>query len=1142
MPTLAQLIAMSTRRPTATLYLDGRRCRGVLRITKSEAFGRGVSSATIELRDPPVTPTGGMAVRWTWGYDGVEVPGGTGYVVIPQKHSYPDVWTLECQDVLWLASREQGPIQTSPLNSITAKAAIEYILQTYGGNPRKQIPTINRPSGGGAWMLGQLTPVAWDKTTALAAAQEIAGTAGWWIYADAGGTVRAVQIERRPSDSPFRVLRRGDAADGGSLLVEGAPRRRQDWSQIKNRITVRGASTGVEGAQLVDTFLATHALSPGVVAEQEFSFFLLEYIADVTAVAQRLAGLWNRKPNTIEARIKADPRLAIGMTVAIQDDGIGYTAAVPFFVYALQTSIDLHVGRFDQQLTLDGGTGSAGYSLIPPPVAVITYTLEQETLADGTSITVVSVDGSGSYSRSAGEIVSYTWSTTDTPVSGTPTSATTPQAVFIFPNSAAPFDISLTVTDTSSKTDTATVAIPLTGDGITPAKEGVIAAAGSAASATPDGGATWRDEVRTVTIAAESAGVRDDAPATDATTYGALFASGSEVRRTKDQLLSASELLNTASGTITALHTNAKNGARQWRAVGTALQRSIDGGTTWAAWGTLPASVRQIIEDPAVENSVFVLAGATLYHSTAATAPGTSWATLYAGPSGAMARWMVRSDDGAITWIAYTGSFSGAALQRVEGGVAATFSGASPAVAEVRAIALTDGVEPAAPRLVAVDSTGRTWVGSATSGVLTQGPSLPAGGVAQHATASRIAPIIYLADFDSVTAGTTGALRKLVLGAGSGALLAWRLGPSGRQYHMVQLASPGASVKAYLLRPTWGASPGGVYVYDPDAATWTLKNTGLPSGWHWKGISVDPFNPNRWLLSGSPNAADLVTGSGGVFKAGASSSSPFWLTEDGGASWTALTVSAPSSDTINGNLYTPRWSESSGGLWYASGTRDGVGTPNVLIRGTTTDGAGTSLTGITLGTDGVLSLTWPGQGDEAILSFAQFSGGEYALRYTASSGSTTTRPSGTALAGVVTSLDREPSGRGVLLALSNGVILRTSDYRAAQPASTGMTGASSVAIAGSRAYVGTNDGLKEILDPWGSASLSSTRVGAGFVVSIRSARQGRAGVVRIGGTINASGSPNMIIADETTAREITGPAVLPASLSAAFDIFVQEGV
>jgi hypothetical protein len=59
-----------------------------------------------------------------------------------------------------------------------------------------------------------------------------------------------------------------------------------------------------------------------------------------------------------------------------------------------------------------------------------------------------------------------------------------------------------------------------------------------------------------------------------------------------------------------------------------------------------PDVVTWMMEDPSVDNSVFLLAGADMYH---ATDPTVGYALLYAGPIGATARQFVRSRDGQVT-------------------------------------------------------------------------------------------------------------------------------------------------------------------------------------------------------------------------------------------------------------------------------------------------------------------------------------------------------------------------------------------------------------------------------------------------------------------------------------------------------------
>ena len=887
---LATSIQARTRTPSVQVRLAGTICAGVLSVQISQEYGQGIAGGTIVLRDPPATPVPGMKISVKWGYDGFMVPGFTGYVVTPEQSSYPNTWALQVQDVLWLAEREQQAIVTSPLNNISAQAAVQYILATYAGITQHDIPDIQL--SGGSWTLGTLTPVSWEKSTALAACQEICATAGYWLYCDAGGTVRARLMERAPSDSPFRILFAGDAA-GATLLVQGSPRRKQDGNQVKNRITVTGAYTGVEGAQLKDQFLATHALYPGVANDLAYTSFLLEIIGDLTSVAERLAALWNRVPNTITARIKADPRLNVGMTIGIRDSDIGYTTARNFFIYRNTLNYTDRSGQFDQELTLDGGVGDSGFTTIPPPIAIIAYTVELETLG-GDSVAILALDGSGSYSQSEGDIVAWAWAMDQSPYGSTPATPTGQHATLLVLVADSPVTVTLTVTDTSSKTGSASITLDLADTTIT-TYESISAAMGSGWLATTNGGAVWNSYVATITrVPPVGAGVDSRATLTDAATYGLLASGGAVLRQSLDTLASTPTTLNTASGTITALSINVSNGSRVWRAVGAAVQRSIDGGATWAAWGTpLPGTdVLDIIEDPAVDDSVFCLAGADFYQSIG---PSPSWAVFYAGPIGATARWIQRSISGTITWICYTGTFSGSPLQRIEGAIGVTFPVVSPTVDQIVAIAIDDMINPGAPTLVAVDQESRIWIMDGQTGLtpVASAATYPAGSIVKHMQHSYKADVIYSADFDSIAAGT-GALRKYFTRADS--LLLFKEGSTGQQAHTVGIIGRVVATEAILLRLPSGATGAADVLFIYEDGAWTSKALPESGRSDWRSVQANPINPNELLLhrwNGSTNK--------------------LWYSADFGDSWQAVYTDLP--DRSDQAIPYPQWSWAIGGAW-----------------------------------------------------------------------------------------------------------------------------------------------------------------------------------------------------------------------------------
>jgi hypothetical protein len=236
---IADYIDRDSRIPTATVSLDGQRWRGVLNLKVSHAFGDDTARATVLGRDPPTVPRSGMPIRWTWGYNGVELDAINGEVTRVLDASYPDRYTLEVKDLLWRAARSKQVITCDPINDVAARDAAVYIATHYSTIPASKLnlPVLNASGtawGGSEWRLGQLTPIQWGDpetgsggTTALKAIQDIYGALGYWVYATPSGGITAKLMERRPSAAAFRVFTRGDGDTPGTLLVEGAPEREE---------------------------------------------------------------------------------------------------------------------------------------------------------------------------------------------------------------------------------------------------------------------------------------------------------------------------------------------------------------------------------------------------------------------------------------------------------------------------------------------------------------------------------------------------------------------------------------------------------------------------------------------------------------------------------------------------------------------------------------------------------------------------------------------------------------------------------------------------------------------------------------------------------------------------------------------------
>lgn len=1074
---IADRIAAYSRRPTATVRLDGRRWGGWQTLSCRQAYGGGISSGQVTGRAPPVTPVeGSTTITWSWGYDGYEIAGFSGIVTRITDQSYPDRWVLECQDWLWKASYRQMVFVADPINACPASTAITQFL-TAAGIARMAIPPLAASGAawaGSEWTLGVLTPVVFPTganpddanasgTTALAACQEICSVLGYWLYCDASGVVRAALMERKPSASPFRTLR-----EGADFLVSGPPQRERDAASVYNRVVVLGATTGVDGAQIKDAWQTGAADR-----QREFSSALIEYenesdagVASATGVAKRLLTLWGRQPNVIHvSKVKADPRIHVGTTLGVVAPSIGYGSRKTFFVYEVDTTLDAQAGRFDMAITLDGGTGDEGYTTIPPPVAAFSWTILTETI-DGTAVVEVFLDGTGSYSQSEGEIVTYAWSTTTGTALSWPSSASGSTAVFVYPAATATADVTLIVTDTTSKTGSLTQTIALTGDSLAvPTARVVSVAAGAAWVASPDGGATWRTESSDTAIMVPEFGP-GSLSGQQSDTSGMVAASSSALRLSTDILINAPTAGYAPGSTLTAIHQNTAKPARVFVAKGATIHRSTDGGATGAVFGTPWAGhdVTWIIEDPALDNSVFACVGNEVRNTTVAGVTG--WATLFAGPTGATARQMVRSQDGRTTWVCFTGTFSGSPLQRIEGPVGVTFPVVTPAVSEIRAIAMP----PGGTKLYAVDQVARLWHmdGQTGLGVTQSSQSFPAGTIVQHALHDPEVPLVYLADFDSVVSGS-GAVRKYF--PTSDALTLFKGLAAGQQAHRVGLGGRGIVTAGDVITGTWGTSVDGGGIYQHTSTGWVLKNSGLPANWLWIWVTASPFNRNQWLALGNAPGGEHATNfstSGGNIVAVGTSTSPLWYTADAGATWQAVTLPHPavaSSDGSGGASYakTARvtWGETFGGNWYITFSSDDI---DPWSRRTAYyKGSGNAVT-----TGPVVAPLYGGYGwqthlacagqDNDLVIFNNFDG--RIQIYAPDGGGSFTVVGGGAL-GVPTAFDRAATGTAVLEATNLGVYY-TSNYRSVLVTSTGLTGISSVTGGQDAWYGGSSGGISRI--------------------------------------------------------------------------------
>lgn len=536
------------------------------------------------------------------------------------------------------------------------------------------------------------------------------------------------------------------------------------------------------------------------------------------------------------------------------------------------------------------------------------------------------------------------------------------------------------------------------------------------------------------------------------------------IRQTLDTLATSSTNLDDLPGLATSnIWVNEANPARVWVAVDDTVYRSTDGGATFTAMAAAPDTVNWIIEDPAVDNSVFIACGADLLN---ATDPTIGWAVLYPGPIGATARQFVRSRDGQVTWICYLDAPAGEALQRVETGALADI-----AVTDIRTLCLDNAATSLLATLYAItaDDPAQIWSVDGLTGLSAHQftSTFPSGATVNHMLADPDVDLIYTADSDSVDDGI-GAVRKFFPVADQ--LLLFKAGASGQQAHMLGFGARASAPAEFLLMSNT-VNPAGVYHYTRDSV-WVFRPLPISETGLGVAIAADPFNADRWLAVFNDGDFNRCYTTGSVIHGAAGwPYSPLWITEDAGVTWTEIVINEPAGWEDPCGLKSVSFNDQIGNSWAAAFLSPDVHY-TALVQGT-----GSTVTRVDEATDG--SAPWvTGGADADWLLSVTFSSSADGTRYVDSAFHT---PSGGAPADFATSgaIDRLP-GTSRTAFIADNTIYSTTDYRAAQPTSL-LTGLSADGISAGANAIYYSDGgdVVRIVDPLGAATTTMLTAGNG---------------------------------------------------------------
>lgn len=1024
---LASEIAASIQRITLDVRVNGAAVSEVVEASVSMGFDQANAQATLTCRARPSWADEGQAVEVWAGYNGQTAIVFRGELSGISWEDGPGRVNFDCRDYLARTRLPWGGDDVEEVN-IDSAAMVRHILEIYG------IPSSVAHIEGSGWELGTINPVTLRQgETGFALIGRIDALEGYRTYTDSAGVIRRMRVTGAPGAGAALAIGTGQLVD--------RPRRTRTTDGIVNRCVVTGLSLAgitVGGPGVADVSAANPYVPdpPGHVTAT-IQDDLVEDDATALAIAGRIVGDQNRRPEGLELAIVGDPRVQPAWTVAVTEAALETGGAANTFVQHVAHRIT--ATSFVTTIRTTGGSLS-GYVAGLPPTAVFDAQmfLEGEDTGAGVSGIVVGVADGSQSSDPDGAIVSYAWTLSATGATVTPATASGPICRFTVPSAATDLTIALTVTDGDGLTGTLSRTIPITAS--TLLVEDLYTAEGSMVACSSDGEQTWREA----------------APASGSATclmpiappWGEVWGTSTgHVYATFDKLVTGLVDLGQPHGAVacTAVWVHEVDPTRLWAgfADGDVWFATVDSAAataTWARGGNVGAGpVRDIRETLAAAGSLRATAGAGYYASEDG---GASWALLHTFDTA----WRMAAgfDTNLATGLNSTPPVYG------EEGTAPTAPGG---VTHLRGV--TFGWRTKA--LYAADDAANLYATDATLAALTDTSDNAPAGVNHMIRSGNVDGVIYLACGDGTGSNgfakwlpaTTAPFWVRQTGARAGLMLGY--GP----------AHP-PPVAAQLLMLGAGGASGAMGVWRYAGSAWADVSGSLPAR-GWNGITANPTDPRDWIVWGGDVA---------------------YRTTDAGATWTAISaVWTPyhpdDTGSIRGIAYTP-----DGSAWAATGIAQNSFLQEV--RGFVTLGAGTS--GASISYWMADATLFPSEHDRptslcysrtGVLVIGAWDHDDPAL------GSEWLRASDThvlASGAAVRRLDATPTGAAVLGVThapsgSAGQIWRTADPAAAdasQVATCADADANSMlACATDAIYLGTSSGLARMPYTFGSPTTAA---------------------------------------------------------------------
>lgn len=552
-----------------------------------------VPSATIRIRgDVPANVYFGAPVTIEEGFVGAARRRVfTGTVLHPDNGDATGK-TIECQGMSACLDNSYHKVIITVDGSKTIPQLIADLLDDAGALDY----VVNMPS----WTAGAVTPQTLQFAAYGEAITKLAEVNGGRWCETPSGVIRVEPKDPIPSLTVwctyFSMTLTGLTEGYPPGIATGRPRIRRCGQvrrarEVKNQVWVRGGvltNTNPDGSQTSVT-IEEHAYAPSpwvlnpdgsqAYNDELYSNEIIDTVAVAGAEAARRVAVKNVLLTQVNVDIDGDPRVQAGVTVGIEDPS--YSAATGrWFVESLTTT--LSAGRYQTSLSLLGGP-EAGGQINTVPFANFVYAIEHEVIGDR-MWAIVTLDGRPSIDPD-GHIDRWCWTDNQTPMKATGCGEVL--TVRVDPTGiVAPWDVTLTVMDDSGATDDLMLSIPYESTEPNAWLPAIFAALNVTASASPDGGITWNDQVIAGKTVISAAAKPADGSSCGIGVYGT--ADGC-IYRTTDFCATAPTLVQAAlSSPIEHVWWDINVQTRVWAVTRDGkVYWSVDDGATWALYEDL---------------------------------------------------------------------------------------------------------------------------------------------------------------------------------------------------------------------------------------------------------------------------------------------------------------------------------------------------------------------------------------------------------------------------------------------------------------------------------------------------------------------------------------------------------------------------